>query len=176
MVISAVLLDPCTPANSIGPFDVDLGSLGPGLYTVTYSSGQFYANQAVLKFAVADSGAATEWPSVPAIEYFHADLDRYFITADPREIAVLDEGTIRGWARTGEHFPVFPADGITGDYSGPVCRLYGLPEAGLDSHFYSIDPDECAVVLERWPSSWTLEASAVFGAGYAFGFVDESAQ
>jgi len=57
-----------------------------------------------------------------------------------------------------------------------VCRLYGLPEAGLDSHFYSIDPDECAVVLERWPSSWTLEASAVFGAGYAFGFVDESAQ
>ena len=174
IVISAVLLDPCTPANSIGPFDVDLGSLGPGLYTVTYSSGQFYGNQAVLKFAVADSGAATEWPSVPAVEYFHADLDRYFITADPREIAVLDEGTIRGWARTGEHFPVFPADGIPGDYSGPVCRLYGLPEAGLDSHFYSIDPDECAVVLERWPSSWTLEASAVFGAGYAFGFVDES--
>jgi len=173
IVISAVLLDPCTPANSIGPFDVDLGLLGPGLYTVTYSSGPLSQHHAVLKFAVADSGAATAWPSVPAIEYFHADLNRYFITADPREIAALDEGTIRGWARTGEHFPVFPADGIS-DHSGPVCRLYGLPEAGLDSHFYSIDPDECAVVLERWPSSWTLEASAVFGAGYAFGFVDES--
>ena len=174
-VISAVLLDPCTPANSIGPFDVDLGSLGPGLYTVTYSSGPLYAHKAVLKFAVADSGAATAWPSVPAIEYFHADLDRYFITADPREIAALDEGTIRGWSRTGEHFPVFPADGIPGDSAGPVCRLYGLPEAGLDSHFYSNVSDECAVVLERWPSSWTLEASAVFGAGYVFGGgVDES--
>jgi len=176
MVISVVLLDPCLPANSIGPFDVDLGSLGPGLYTVAYSSGTIAWHKAVLKFAIADSGAATAWPSVPAIEYFHADLDRYFITADPREIAALDDGTIRGWSRTGEHFPVFPADGIPGDGSGPVCRLYGLPEAGLDSHFYSIDADECAVVLERWPSSWTLESSAVFGAGYAFGFVDESAQ
>jgi len=169
MVISAVLLDPCTPANSIGPFDVDLGSLGPGLYTVTYSSGPFSPHHAVLKFAVADSGAAIAWPSVPAIEYFHANLDRYFITADAREIAALDEGTIHGWSRTGEHFPVFPADGIPGEGSGSVCRLYGRPEAGLDSHFYSIHSDECAVVLERWPSSWTLEASAAFGAGYAFG-------
>jgi len=175
LFISAVLLDPCAPANSIGPFDVDFGLLGPGLYTVSYSSGQFSEHQAVLKFAIADSGAATAWPSVPAIEYFNADLDRYFITADPREMAALDEGTIRGWSRTGEHFPVFPADGIPGDRSGPVCRLYGLPEAGLDSHFYSIDSDECAVVLERWPSSWTLEASAVFGAEYASGGgVDES--
>jgi hypothetical protein len=80
LVISAVLLDPCAPANSIGPFDVDFGLLGPGLYTVSYSSGQFSEHQAVLKFAIADSGAATAWPSVPAIEYFNADLDRYFIT------------------------------------------------------------------------------------------------
>jgi len=175
IIISGVLLDPCIPTNSIGPFDVDLGWLAPGLYTVSYSSGATnYSHEAVLRFTVADSGAATAWPLVHAVEYFHAGLDRYFITADLREIGALDNNLIRGWSRTGEDFPVFPADGIPGD-SGPVCRLYGLPEAGLDSHFYSIDPDECAVVLERWPSSWTLEASVVFGAGYAFGSgVDES--
>jgi len=112
---------------------------------------------------------------VPAIEYFHGQLKRYFITADPREIAALDDGLISGWIRTGENFPVFPADAIPGNGAGPVCRLYGLPEAGLDAHFFSIDPDECAVAIDRWPSSWTLETSAAFGAGYAFGSrVDES--
>src|SRR5207302_2390378 len=44
----------------------------------------------------------------------------------------------------------------------PVCRYYGRPEAGLDSHFYSASATECQAVGERFASAWTFESSDVF--------------
>lgn len=170
--IAAVLLDPCVPANPEGPFDVDLGLLPAGRYAVSYSSDGINASlhAAKLRFDVAESGATRAWPPVPAIEYFHALLDRYFATADPPEIDALDAGIIRGWARTGESFPVYPPDAIPGGgNSYGVCRMYGLPQAGLDSHFYSLDAYECAQVLATWGAEWILEQSAAFGASLPFG-------
>ena len=97
-----------------------------------------------------------------AIEYYHAGLDHYFVTADPSEINALDDGRMTGWQRTGMGFNVVAADDATAAAATPVCRYYGLPGAGLDTHFYSASPDECAAVAQNWPMQWVLESSNVF--------------
>ena len=87
--------------------------------------------------------------SVDAVEYYNAGLDHYFVTALPNEIAALDAGMFVGWQRTGLAFKVAAA-GDTLPGSTPVCRFYGRPEAGLDSHFYSASPAECAAVQQNF--------------------------
>ena len=109
---------------------------------------------------------ATSAVSIPnvavAVEYFDAALGHYFTTSIPAEIAALDGGMFPGWQRTGETLPVY-AQGADGpDGTTPVCRFYGLPEKGLNSHFYSASPFECAAVQEKWGDSWLLESSDVF--------------
>ena len=54
-----------------------------------------------------------------------------------------------GWARTGEGFKAYAAGSYNDGTVRPVCRFYGLPSAGLDSHFYSASPAECFAVDER---------------------------
>lgn len=83
-------------------------------------------------------------PDVPpgtaeGVEYYHADLDHYFITLIPGEIAALDAGALPGWARTGLTFRGWSGPGPG---TNPVCRFYIPPAAG-NSHFYSGDPAEC---------------------------------
>jgi len=100
-------------------------------------------------------------PTDTAVEFYHAGLDHYFISAESAEIAALDAGTLRGWGRTGQQFPVQLA-GAASAGSSPVCRFYGNPAAGLDSHFYSAFPDECAVVKQKYAFEWLLESDEVF--------------
>ncbi|HTL77559.1 MAG TPA: hypothetical protein VL654_14685 [Casimicrobiaceae bacterium] len=100
--------------------------------------------------------------TLEAIEYYNAALDHYFVTSFANEIAKLDAGNFVGWQRTGQHFTVFdPATPIAG--ASPVCRFYGLPSAGLDSHFYSASPAECADVLQRFAGAWMEETDNAFG-------------
>jgi len=54
-----------------------------------------------------------------------------------------------------------PAAPVAG--SVPVCRFYGTPAAGLDSHFYSASAPECADVLARFPGVWLEETTNAFG-------------
>ena len=98
---------------------------------------------------------------VDVIEYYHATFDHYFVTADANEIAKLDSGYFTGWQRTGERFTVIDA-ATTAAGSTPVCRFYGNPQFGLDSHFYSASPAECNAVRAMWPEAWLLESSNVF--------------
>lgn len=98
---------------------------------------------------------------VSAIEYYYSHLDHYFITADTTEINALDSGVFPGWVRTGQTLGVVNASAVGAGFS-PVCRFYGSPSAGLDSHFYSASPAECAAVLAKWPNAWILEAYNVF--------------
>ena len=98
---------------------------------------------------------------VGAVEYYDAALDHYFVTALPAEIAALDAGQFPGWTRTNLGFNVYAA-GSAVPGSMPVCRFYGVPEAGLDSHFYSASPLECQEVQQRFPNAWLLESSDVF--------------
>jgi hypothetical protein len=96
------------------------------------------------------------------IEYYHSGLDHYFITNDANEIRVLDSGGHQGWARTGHTFQVFDVGDPRLANSLPVCRFYGNPLRGLDSHFFSATPQECAEVKVRFPDAWLLESDEVF--------------
>jgi predicted dienelactone hydrolase len=91
-----------------------------------------------------------------AVEYYTAVLDHYFITAEPAEAAMLDAGIlVPGWRRTGLDFKVRPA----GDARGlAACRFFGTPGIGPNSHFFTIDADECAKV--RANPFWTFEGLA----------------
>src|SRR4030095_916788 len=98
---------------------------------------------------------------IEAVEFYHDKLDHYFISVDPKEIADLDNGVHSGWARPGMRFQVIKA-GATEAASLPVCRFYGKPEVGLDSHFYSATSIECDAVKKDFADSWVLESPEVF--------------
>jgi hypothetical protein len=88
-----------------------------------------------------------------AVEFFNARLGHFFVTAFPPEIANLDAGAFGGeWKRTGQSFKV-------GNATGAVCRFYGAPPKGPDSHFFTADPAECANVMQQY-QAWTFEAHA----------------
>jgi serine protease len=92
------------------------------------------------------------------VEYYHAQLDHYFMTWAPDEILLLDAGTAtKGWRRTGKTFEVLltPAQGAAG-----VCRIYIPPGLG-DGHYFGRDATECAEAMTRHPS-FVAEAPAFF--------------
>lgn len=88
-----------------------------------------------------------------AVEYHHAGFDHYFITALTEEVAALDTGAIRGWARTGGAFPVV---GFADPGAVPVCRFFsGGSFAPQSSHFYTLSRSECAAVMDL--PAWQYE-------------------
>lgn len=88
-----------------------------------------------------------------AVEFFNARLGHFFVSAFPAEIAALDAGAFSGdWQRTGQSFRV-------GNAAGAVCRFYGAPPKGPDSHFFTADPAECARVMQDF-QAWTFEGHA----------------
>jgi len=104
-----------------------------------------------------------------ALEYYHPTLDHYFMTADPNEQASLARGGPDGqWRPTGVSFPVWKAA-----YANlqAMCRFYGDPSIdpatgtrrGPNSHFYTANPAECAVVTQKWPV-WIFEGNAFYAA------------
>jgi predicted dienelactone hydrolase len=91
-----------------------------------------------------------------AVEFYNPALDHYFITAEPAEAAMLDAGiVVPGWVRTGYDFKVHKADS---PFGAPACRFFGTPGIGPNSHFFTIDPAECALV--RTNPYWTYEGIA----------------
>ena len=94
-------------------------------------------------------------PAAPiAIEYFNATLGHYFLTAFPEEAAALDGGAFAGaWRRTGYAFAVWSANELG---TVDVCRYFGKPGVGPNSHFYSGHPPECAILATS--PLWVFEA------------------
>ena len=87
------------------------------------------------------------------IEFHNANLDNYFVTADPVEAAAIDGGAAGpGWSRTGFNFT---AGGPT-----PVCRFYGSITPGPNSPFYTALPDECAALKQLQAGTPAKEAGA----------------
>src|SRR3954467_8864454 len=75
-------------------------------------------------------------PTARAVEFYNARLNHYFITAFPEEAAMLDAGiVVPGWARTGVTFSAWTSAGDSAT-AVPVCRFFGTPGIGPDSHFY----------------------------------------
>src|SRR5581483_9948999 len=91
------------------------------LYFAGYSSGEIMR-------LVAQQGDRGD-----AIEYYHAALDHYFVSAAPSDINALDAGVLTGWRRTGTSFGAYTA---AAPGRAAVCRFY-IPPALGDSHFIS---------------------------------------
>ncbi|HVO88014.1 MAG TPA: choice-of-anchor D domain-containing protein, partial [Casimicrobiaceae bacterium] len=83
---------------------------------------------------LADPGA------VEVVEFHHVGSGQYFLTADAAEKALLDSGGLSGWSRTGAVFHAWARDAITPAIDVPVCRFFGVPGVGPDSHFFSAEP------------------------------------
>ncbi len=100
-----------------------------------------------------------------AVEFYNEALNHYFVTADAQEISDLDSGKHPGWKRTGERFHVYVQDPtpLSGQFDlAAVCRYYGLPAFGLDTHFYSAFDSECDAVATNWPDRWIAETRDAF--------------
>ena len=96
------------------------------------------------------TGPVVPPPASGVNEFFNAQLNHYFLTADPVEAASIDNGgSGPGWVRTGKTFKP----------GGPnaVCRFFGVQAAGgPNGHFYTADPAECAAV--RNDPGWHFES------------------
>jgi uncharacterized protein (DUF1800 family) len=108
-----------------------------------------------LVFAVA---AAHAEPTGTAVEFYNTNLRHYFVTANPAEAGFVDSGGAgAGWVRTGGEFSVYANAGDAADVV-PVCRFYGTPGVGPNSHFYTADANECALV--KTMAGWSYEGIA----------------
>jgi hypothetical protein len=85
------------------------------------------------------------------VEFENSTLRHYFTTYDNAEARGVDAGAAGpGWRRTGISFR--PGGGAA------VCRFYGTPGVGPNSHFYTADPGECELV--KTLRGWTYEGIA----------------
>jgi hypothetical protein len=92
-----------------------------------------------------------------AVEFYNTGLGHYFMATGAGEInSILTGGAGPGWELTGEAFkayPQMPSDAFTA--VAPVCRFYGVPAGGPNSHFFTVDADECALVKRN--GGWFYE-------------------
>lgn len=87
------------------------------------------------------SNLSNATPTGMVVEFYNTNLDHYFITADTNEASAIDSGSAGpGWMRTGNSFK---SGGSTS-----VCRFYGSMWPGPNSHFYTVDPGECAFLKQ----------------------------
>jgi serine protease len=100
-------------------------------------------------------------PAQSVIEFFNTMLGHYFITADASEASAIDQGSVGpGWQRTGKGFLAWTAASGVPDASLPVCRFYGTLGRGPNSHFYTVNANECAIVKND--PGWTYEGIAFY--------------
>lgn len=91
--------------------------------------------------------------TLEVIEFAHAASGQYFLATDAAETAMLDAGGPGGgWQRTGMRFTAWPAAGSEPADAQPVCRFFGTPGVGPNSHFFTANGTECAAVRgdPRW--------------------------
>ena len=112
-------------------------------------------------FALSGNGVGAAAATIPVVEFHNARDGQYFLTADPHEAALLDQGALgTDWSRTGVSFDAFPLD-ATDPRALPVCRFFGKPGVGPNSHFYTAYASECDAVRA---SSYWIEEGATFRA------------
>jgi serine protease len=100
--------------------------------------------------------------TAPVIEYYSAQQDHYFITADPAEIAYADTVLAGAYERTGFVFYAYVDPAAAPVPVSGVCRFYAAPSTLIDSHFYTADPNECNFIYNTASATWQLETIAAF--------------
>lgn len=91
-------------------------------------------------------------------EFYNEDLKHYFRTGAKSEAAGINRGAAgAGWFDTGDYFYGWsgPVDGAV-----PVCRFYGTPGKGPNSHFYTASAAECELVKKD--PGWTYEGTGFY--------------
>jgi fermentation-respiration switch protein FrsA (DUF1100 family) len=80
----------------------------------------------------------------PVVEFYNPDLGHYFMAAGPSEIEGIEQGIAGNWQLTRQGFKAWldnPPPGAV-----PVCRFYGRPAGGPNSHFFTAEASECDLV------------------------------
>ncbi|MBR0565132.1 S8 family peptidase [Azoarcus sp. L1K30] len=91
-------------------------------------------------------------------EFYNSDLEHYFRTGSKAEAALINGGSAGpGWYDTLDYFYAW-SNGAEGAL--PVCRFYGTPGVGPNSHFYTADAKECEQV--KHDPGWTYEGIAFY--------------
>ena len=139
--------------------------VGPGYYgqqaqaTVTDEAGQIAP--ARITFLIHRSGDAPTGISSRVVEFYNTLLGHYFITINGFEQQFVDEGGAGpGWLRTGQFFKAWLNYGDAPRDAAELCRFYGTPGIGPNSHFYTLAGAECEQV-KRDPG-WIWEAENRF--------------
>ncbi len=105
--------------------------------------------------------SATTYPwwyqdEVEVVEYLHAGINHYFMTAIDSEKSGLDANPAWGWKRTGERFIGWRASAAN---ATSAFRFYhDAKGVGVNTHFFTLDPAE-ANGLRGIPQDWLEETS-----------------
>jgi hypothetical protein len=143
------------PDSAFGEKDIDLATR-PAAHAPDGSL--WLANTSCSLARYSTDAARTE---TNVVEYYHSGLDHYFMTSSANEVALLDGNPKLGWVRTGESFGAWSQSQLAG--SVHVCRFYGDPVIGPNSHFYTGEDFECDFLVQldaRTPKgvgAWHLE-------------------
>ena len=82
-------------------------------------------------------------PAATIVEFFNAPANKYFISANPADWALLDQYASIGWKRTGVTFSAYTQGQ---DASAlPVCRFFAPAVA---SHFFSVNKSDCDLLAK----------------------------
>jgi len=167
---------------------VGVPPLAPGRYRVEYQraicrndTGEMVIPSRFLgSFSIDVKSAGADWPGplepvMPVTEYYHAEFDHYFITADEEEQVALDSHRFSGWElSTPNYFSPAAKFGFYRENARanliPVCRFFSSSFAPRSSHFYTADASECASVKAN--PDWTFEG--IVGYVLPNGFCDGS--
>ena len=77
-------------------------------------------------------------PAATIVEFFNAPANKYFISANPADWALLDQYASIGWKRTGVTFSAYTQGQDA--TAQPVCRFFAPAVA---SHFFSVNQSDC---------------------------------
>jgi uncharacterized protein (DUF1800 family) len=77
-------------------------------------------------------------PAATIVEFFNAPANKYFISANPADWALLDQYANIGWKRTGVTFSAYTQGQEA--TAQPVCRFFAPAVA---SHFFSVNKTDC---------------------------------
>jgi hypothetical protein len=106
-----------------------------------------------------DDNTASQYAADPVVEFFNSDLGHYFITGSANEVINISYGGAgSGWTQTDLSFFAFVKSPPSN--AQPVCRFYGQPPAGPNSHFYTSDMTECEAVKKD--PGWKYEGIAFY--------------
>lgn len=138
-----------------------------GLYTIAASSAIALKTGAyTLTLTGATTPPATSGTSV--IEFYNTNLNHYFMTGDSQEAAGIDNGAAGpGWSRTGYEVNAWQTQSEASSAANAVCRFYGTPGVGPNSHFYTADAGECALVKQD--PGWFYEGIALYSQPVQYG-------